>query len=343
MKFDFIIGNPPYQDEVKDSDNKTFMPSIYNLFMDEAFRISDRVELIHPARFLFNAGQTPKAWNEKMLEDPHFKVLHYEPDGSRIFPNTEIKGGIAITYHDTHKDFGAIHIFTKFPELNSILHKVSPYIEQHNFTEIMQNQSRFNLDALYHKHPEFQAIIGSNGKDKRFRNNIFEKVELFSTEKINNDDLSIVGVIRNKRQWRFFPKEFTDLTQGNLYKWKVIIGAASGAGIFGETISPPLILEPGQGYTQTYIGVGAFETKENTEHLQSYIKSKFFRTMLGVLKITQHNEIGTFRLVPLQDFTPASDIDWSKSIPEIDQQLYAKYGLDAEEINFIETHVKPMT
>lgn len=343
MKFDFIIGNPPYQDEVKDSDNKTFMPSIYNLFMDEAFRISDRVELIHPARFLFNAGQTPKAWNEKMLEDPHFKVLHYEPDGSRIFPNTEIKGGIAITYHDTHKDFGAIHIFTKFPELNSILHKVSPYIEQHNFTEIMQNQSRFNLDALYHKHPEFQAIIGSNGKDKRFRNNIFEKVELFSTEKINNDDLSIVGVIRNKRQWRFFPKEFTDLTQGNLYKWKVIIGAASGAGIFGETISPPLILEPGQGYTQTYIGVGAFETKENTEHLQSYIKSKFFRTMLGVLKITQHNEIGTFRLVPLQDFTPASDIDWSKSIPEIDQQLYAKYGLDAEEIDFIETHVKPMT
>lgn len=343
MKFDFIIGNPPYQDEVKDSDNKTFMPSIYNLFMDEAFRISDRVELIHPARFLFNAGQTPKAWNEKMLEDPHFKVLHYEPDGSRIFPNTEIKGGIAITYHDTHKDFGAIHIFTKFPELNSILHKVSPYIEQHNFTEIMQNQSRFNLDALYHKHPEFQAIIGSNGKDKRFRNNIFEKVELFSTEKINNDDLSIVGVIRNKRQWRFFPKEFTDLTQGNLYKWKVIIGAASGAGIFGETISPPLILEPGQGYTQTYIGVGAFETKENTEHLQSYIKSKFFRTMLGVLKITQHNEIGTFRLVPLQDFTPASDIDWSKSIPEIDQQLYAKYGLDAEEIDFIETHVKSMT
>ena len=162
----------------------------------------------------------------------------------------------------------------------------------------MQNQSRFNLDALYHKHPEFQAIIGSNGKDKRFRNNIFEKVELFSTEKINNDDLSIVGVIRNKRQWRFFPKEFTDLTQGNLYKWKVIIGA---------------------------------------------IKSKFFRTMLGVLKITQHNEIGTFRLVPLQDFTPASDIDWSKSIPEIDQQLYAKYGLDAAEIEFIETHVKEMS
>ena len=87
----------------------------------------------------------------------------------------------------------------------------------------------------------------------------------------------------------------------------------------------------------------SLETKENTEHLQSYIKSKFFRTMLGVLKITQHNEIGTFRLVPLQDFTPASDIDWSKSIPEIDQQLYAKYGLDAEEIDFIETHVKPMT
>ena len=65
--------------------------------------------------------------------------------------------------------------------------------------------------------------------------------------------------------------------------------------------------------------------------------------MLGVLKITQHNSPEKWAYVPLQDFTPASDIDWSKSIPEIDQQLYAKYGLDAEEIDFIETHVKPMT
>ncbi len=342
MKFDFIIGNPPYQEEVKDSDNKTFMPSIYNLFMDEAFKISDRVELIHPARFLFNAGQTPKQWNEKMLSDPHFKVLHYESDGSRIFPHTEIKGGIAISYRDAAQNFGAIQVFTKFPELNSILHKVTPSISGHNLTDIMQNQCRFNLDALYRDYPKYQTAIGSNGRDKRFRNNIFEKIDLFSVEKSFDDDLAIVGVIKNKRQWRFFPKKYTDLTQSNLFKWKVLIGAASGAGVFGETLSPPLLLEPRQGYTQTYIGAGAFETKDEAEHLQQYVKTKFFRTMLGILKITQHNEIGTFRLIPLQDFTPASDIDWSKSVAEIDKQLYAKYGLDDAEIAFIESHVKEM-
>lgn len=64
--------------------------------------------------------------------------------------------------------------------------------------------------------------------------------------------------------------------------------------------------------------------------------------MLGVLKVTQHNPRGTWKYVPMQDFTSSSDIDWSKSIPEIDQQLYAKYGLDDEEIAFIEDHVKPM-
>ena len=342
MKFDFIIGNPPYQDEVKDSDNKTFMPPIYNLFMDEAFQIADKVELIHPARFLFNAGQTPKQWNEKMLSNPHFKVLHYEADGSKIFPHTEIKGGIAISYHDGEQDFGAIQVFTKYSELNSILHKVTPSITESNITDIMQNQSRFNLEALYKDHSNYQTIIGSNGRDKRFRNNIFEKIDLFSVEK-SADDLAILGVIKNKRQWRFFPKKYTDLTQSNLFKWKVLIGAASGAGVFGETLSSPILLEPGQGYTQTYVGAGAFETRKEAEHLQQYIKTKFFRTMLGILKITQHNEIGTFRMIPLQDFTSSSDIDWSKSIPEIDQQLYRKYGLDDAEIEFIESHVKEMS
>ena len=99
MKFDFIIGNPPYQDEAL-GENKGYAPPIYHLFLDGAYQVADKVELIHPARFLFNAGSTPKAWNQKMLSDPHLKVLHYEQDAKKIFPNTEIIGGIAITYPD---------------------------------------------------------------------------------------------------------------------------------------------------------------------------------------------------------------------------------------------------
>lgn len=108
-----ITVNPPYQDEAV-GDNKTFAPPVYHLFMDAAYNVGGAVELIHPARFLFNAGNTPKQWNKEMLTDEHFKVLYYEQDASRVFQNTEIKGGVAVTYHDHYKEFGAIEIFTAY-------------------------------------------------------------------------------------------------------------------------------------------------------------------------------------------------------------------------------------
>ena len=103
MKFDFVIGNPPYQ-ENSNGANESDTP-LYHYFYQESFKIADKVELITPARFLFRAGYTPKDWNEKMLYDKHFKVLCYEPKSNKIFTNTDIKGGVAITYRDNQKDF----------------------------------------------------------------------------------------------------------------------------------------------------------------------------------------------------------------------------------------------
>jgi len=88
--------------------------------------------------------------------------------------------------------------------------------------------------------------------------------------------------------------------------------------------------------------IGAFETRGEADNALKYVKSKFCRTLLAVLKTTQHNPPVTWRMIPLQDFTAASDIDWSKPIPDIDRRLYAKYGLDEGEIEFIESHVKEM-
>lgn len=345
MKFDFIIGNPPYQDEVKDSDNKTFMPSIYNLFIDESYKISDKVELIHPARFLYNAGQTPKEWNKKMLSDPHLKVLYYAQDSASVFPNTSIMGGVVVSYHDKGKDYGAIEVFTAFPALNGILHKTAA-LSQNSLSEVIFMQSRFDLDALYADYPEFKSVIGSGGKDKRFRNNIFDRISLFS-EKEQENHIPVIGIVKNKREWRYFPSQYIDKNHENFANYKVIIPAANGSGAIGEVVPTPLIgeptvLEPFTGYTQSFIGLGSFERKEHAEAAIRYVKTKFARVMLGVLKVTQHNPKETWKYVPLQDFTSASDIDWSKSIPEIDQQLYAKYGLNETEIEFIESHVKEM-
>ena len=342
MKFDFLIGNPPYQDETL-GENKGYAPPIYHLFLDGAYKVADKVELIHPARFLFNAGSTPKAWNQKMLSDPHLKVLHYEQDASRIFVNTEIKGGVAITYHDRVQMFEPIEIFSPYTELNAIMHKAAPKEERDSLMCIIYVQNRFNLDELYQAYPEFRAVIGSNGKDKRFRNNIFEKVSLFTEQKQKGSDISVLGVIKNKRQWRYFPVQFTDISHENLDKWKVLVVRVNGVGSVGEILSTPVVAKPNEGYTQTFIGIGAFESQIEAENTLKYVKTKFARVMLGILKITQDNNRDTWRMVPLQDFTSASDIDWTKSIPEIDQQLYKKYGLDAKEIEFIETHAKEMT
>ena len=340
VKFDVVIGNPPYQEETI-GENSTFAPPIYHKFVELAYQLSDKVVLITPARFLFNAGSTPKAWNKKMLEDKHLKVIYFEQNSSDIFPNTDIKGGVAVTYHDTKENFGAIQVFTPYKELKNITSKVFQR-STNSLSEIIFTQNRFDLEALYEDYPEYRNIIGSNGRDKRFRNNIFEKIDSFTEQIRSTDDVAIRGVIKNKRYWRYISKKYVDCNHENLDKWKVIVPRANGKGVLGEVLSTPEIIAPMQGYTQTFIGVGALSSENEAKSLLKYIKSKFLRAMLSMLKVDQHNEKDTWAKVPLQDFTISSDIDWSKSIAEIDYQLYKKYGLSEEEIQFIESKVKEM-
>ncbi|MCO4489102.1 Type II restriction endonuclease [Streptococcus infantarius subsp. infantarius] len=340
VKFDVVIGNPPYQEETT-GENSTFAPPIYHKFMELAYQLSDKVILITPARFLFNAGSTPKAWNKKMLEDKYLKVIYFEQNSSNIFPNTDIKGGVAVTYHNTSENFGAIQVFTPYQELKNITSKVFKRSTE-SLSEIIFTQNRFDLEVLYEDYPEYRNIIGSNGRDKRFRNNIFEKIDSFTEQNRSTEDIAIRGVIKNKRYWRYISKKYVDCNHDNLDKWKVIVPRANGKGILGEVLSTPEILAPMQGYTQTFIGVGALSSENEAKSLLKYIKSKFLRTMLSMLKVDQHNEKDTWAKVPLQDFTLNSDIDWTKSIAEVDQQLYKKYGLSEEEIQFIESKVKEM-
>lgn len=343
MKFDFIIGNPPYQEEKEGTSDSP----IYNLFMDAAYEIAQKVELITPARFLFNAGKTPKVWNRKMLSDPHLKVLFYEQNSDSVFANTDIKGGVTVTYRDDSSDFGAIEVFSSFGEMRSMTSKVSKQIAA-SLNSIMFLQNRFDLEALYADYPEFEAIISSDGKERRIVSSAFEKLSVFTNEKTDDTAIRILGVVgSNKRGYRFIPIKYVE-ENGNLTKWKVLLPKSNGSGAIGEVLSTPLVGEPlvGEplvGYTQSFIGIGAFDTEAEARATLKYVKSKFARTMLGILKITQDNPPEKWRFVPLQDFTPASDIDWSRSIPEIDRQLYAKYGLDEAEIAFIETHVKEMS
>ena len=338
MKFDFIIGNPPYQEETQGTSDKP----VYNYFMDVAYNIADKVMLITPARFLFNAGKTPKAWNEKMLADPHLKVEFYEQDSSKIFLNTDIKGGVGITYHDTQKTFGAIEVFSSFEEIRSLTAKILPYVSTVNLTNIMYLQNRFNLSRLYEDYPQFKSIISSDGKERRIVSSSFEKLSVFHAQPNSADEIKVLGIVdSNCRGYRYINKDYVE-DNGNLYLWKILLPKSNGSGAIGEVLSTPLVGEPLVGYTQSFIGIGAFKTEDEANACLKYIKTRFARTMLGILKITQDNPPEKWRYVPLQDFTSSSDIDWSQSVAEIDVQLYRKYGLDDKEISFIETHVKEM-
>ena len=337
MKFNVIIGNPPYHEEVEGSSDS----AIYNYFMDEAYKIGEKVELITPARFLFNAGKTPKEWNKKILSDKNLKVLDYEGDSSKVFSNTDIKGGIAITYHDSNKILGPIGIFSPYKELRSISDKLQAITKTKNITTLIFLQNRFNLENLYSDYPNFKSLISSNGKERRIVSSSFEKISAFTTNAESENDVRILGLIANKRLYKWIHKQYIE-DNGNLESYKVLIPKSNGKGELGETLSTPIIVQPNTGYTQSFIGFGAFSLKNEAEAMLKYIKTKFVRIALGILKITQDNPPERWAYVPLQDFTSSSDIDWSKSIEEIDEQLFDKYDLDEPERNFIRTKVKEM-
>ena len=346
FKFDVVIGNPPYQEETESESTRTL--PIYHRFMDEAYKIAERVSFITPARFLFNAGYTPKAWNEKMLVDEHLKVEYYEQDSSKVFTNTNIIGGVAITYRDANANFGAIGVFAIFPELNSILKKVMARSHE-SFSSIIYGQLIYQYtNKLTEDYPAIADATIQNGR-YLFRTNAFDKFSVIFFDSKPDDGseyIRILGLQNNRRVYKWVRSEYVTEHE-SLSKYKVFVSKSNGAsGTLGDVaarmISTPLLGTPFVGTTQTFLTIGSFDTEAEAKAALKYVRSKFARALLGVLKVTQDNTSEKWKYVPLPDFTSASDIDWSKTIPEIDQQLYKKYGLDETEIDFIESHVKEM-
>lgn len=212
MKFDYIIGNPPYQETIEATSDKP----IYNYFMDSVYSISDKVELITPGRFLFDAGKTPKSWNEKMLNDPHFKVLEYEQVSSKIFPNTDIKGGIAISYRDATKNFGAIEVFLNHIELQTIKSKVTK-ISTVSISDLIYAPESYRFTIKLHEdYPELKYVdkehgVLSKGHDFDLTTNIFDKLlnVVFFEDKpfdSNNGYIGIIGRYLNERKIMYIKK-----------------------------------------------------------------------------------------------------------------------------------------
>lgn len=342
-KFDVVIGNPPYQEEAQ-GDATNQMP-IYHLFMDAAYQLGDKAVLITPARFLFDAGYTPKSWNAKMLADPHLSVPVYVPNSDKLFPGTDIKAGVAVTYRDPSRELGPIGTFTKHQELNHIVHNVQASGAK-SLTELGITNDRVYryTQTLHDEHPEVAGLMSSGNHFKLDSKAFSRLASVWAVDKPEDGQtyVRVLGLDENKRRAFRWIRASYITGPAALPKYKVALPKANGSGAFGETLASTLVLGPGVAVTGTFITIGAFDTEAQADACSAYLKSKFVRAMLGVLKVTQDNLARVWQFVPAQDFTTESDIDWTKSIPEIDRQLYAKYGLDDDEIDFIEDHVKPM-
>jgi len=346
-KFDVVIGNPPYQEEAQGSGTRD--TPVYHLFMDAAYEVAHKAVLITPARFLFNAGFTPKAWNEKTLADRRLTVPIYVPSSDTLFPGTNINGGIAVSFWNEFRDEEPIGTFTRFPELNMILHKVveggGPSLEAAGITSSRSYRYR---EALYGDHPELRALR-PHGNAALVSTNAFEQFHMVFSEEPPQDGanfVQVLGLVKNRRCTRWIRRDYLSGPE-SFARFKVVVPASRGhLGTLGSepalVMGEPILGHPDVAVTQTFITIGSFETEQEAQACLKYVSTKFARAMLGVLKATQHNPASTWKHVPLQDFTTSSDIDWTKPIPEVDQQLYAKYGLDENEIAFIETQVKPM-
>lgn len=278
-----------------------------------------------------------------MLGSENLKVSIYKANSVTVFPNVDIKGGVAAIYYDKNRNFGGIGDFKAYEELDSISEKVNSASEP-SLVDIIYAESSYRFDT----NKEFvqQLVSERLGNDKKVISNVFEKLPDLFTEVQGKGRIGFYGRLGSDRCIRYIERKYIE-DHPNLEKYKVFVPESNGSGAIGEVLSTPLIGEPliGEpliGGTQTFLSIGAFDSRSEAEACLKYIKTKFARTMLGILKATQHNPKDTWRLVPLQDFTAGSDIDWSQSVADIDRQLYKKYALTPDEIAFIEEKVSPM-
>lgn len=278
---------------------------------------------------------------ENKLSDTHFKVVDYFQKSSDVFPTVDIKGGVAIGLRNANKEFGEIGFFSGYEELRSILKKVKLQKEQ-NICNLISSRGMYKFtEKMFDDFPQAKDIQGK-GSGLQITPNSFEQMPFVFKENGNKEECyQILGRIGSNREYRWIKKEYV---QSNDYldSYNVFVPEANGTGAIGEVLSTPVIGVPVIGHTDTFLSIGKFADAQEASACLKYVKTKFARCLLGTLKATQHNPRDTWANVPLQNFTAISDIDWDQSISDIDKQLYRKYKLDEDEIDFIEEKIKPM-
>jgi site-specific DNA-methyltransferase (adenine-specific) len=338
MKFDVIVGNPPYQ--LSDGGAQASAIPLYHKFVQQAKKLNPTyLTMIIPARW-YSGGRGLDEFREEMLADKRIKEIHDFPNTADCFPGVNIRGGVCYFLWDAnhksdckiynHKGEGQVNILTRpMKEL-----KFDIFI-RHNEAITIVNKVINGKVKTFEDYVSSLRPFGFRGyfvNDEKFRQNkkgLIKPIVCYGKGKkegyVELDEISI-----NKKCVDVF-KVFTPRANN--------IGTELPDDNFNTFIG-----EPNSICTESYLVLGADLSLNNVSafNLRKYFSTRFSRFLHSVAKSSQDATSKTFRFVPLQDFTENSDIDWSKSILEIDKMLFSKYGLSETEIAFIESMIRPM-
>lgn len=346
MKFDVIIGNPPYQENIGgENNNKSLAKQLFPLFIETSIGLnSEFISFIVPSRW-FTADAQDKSFvklRDFIKKNNHIKVLNHFNDTKSIFPNVTIAGGV--NYFLYEKDYEGETEFNEHYSNNVIIKKTRPLFEK-NLDIIISSNS---IVSILHKIKEkdFESLT----KITKGRNAFGVVGKLETLEKISQKNYfkDAISLRCAYEKIRYIKREEITKNTELIDRWKIFISKGNGgAGIltYGKEVSIlgiPYLGEPNSVCTDSLIPIGDFKTKEEAENLIKYIRTKFLRFVVGILKVSQNVYQNVYQFVPLQNFTSESDINWSKSIEEIDEQLFDKYGLNEEEREHIRKSIKEM-
>jgi hypothetical protein len=342
MKFDVIIGNPPYQ-EMGGSGGTNDSP-IYQYFYSVAKKFNPQFGcFIIPSRW-FAAGRDNLLgdFRKDMLKSGNIREMVACTDSKKFFPSVEIKGGSCY--------FLADYMYNGTCDYKLILEKetLSAEVDLGKFEILIRDPRIANIVEDIIKKTEEDAkmvdsIISSDtpfGIPTKPTNN---KKQSFGLSKQRNEeeDIELYYIEKLVRKTAFMSRSDITKNTNDIDKPKVFVPEVGGSGNDKQVLGVPLYAPAPSVCSQSYLYI-AFDTETEARSFLKYLNSKFLRILVSARKITQHATNRVYSFVPMQDFTNTSDIDWSKSIPEIDAQLYNKYELSDNQIKFIESMINPM-